>query len=175
MVLRVRDVFLILERVARDGEELVEGQAGVPVQERGRGVGGCEARDAGGERGGGGDGWVGVWVREGEDPCDVAGVGAQVEDVRELALDVLGKMLVVGQRSGIEVTNEEALAEPGGDFVFEIVDLPAVLGVCSGAFFLQVFGVAVEDLEGGGAGGLDGVTAGDECSLSNSRRGEVGT
>ena len=101
VVFGVGDVFLVVEGVARDGEEGVEGQGGVAVQERRGGVGGCEVRDAGGEGWGGGDGGVGVRVGEGEDACDVAGVGAEVEDVRELALDVLGEDDVSGGGVGV--------------------------------------------------------------------------
>ena len=59
------------------------------MEEGGGRVGGCEVGEARGEWGGGGLGGVRVRVGEREDTGDVAGVGAEVEDVGEVAVDVL--------------------------------------------------------------------------------------
>ncbi len=74
---------------AMRGEEGVEGVGRVAVEERGGGVDGGEVRDAGGRgdwgrglAGGGGDG---------ERAGNVAGVSAEVEDRREMPVDVLGR------------------------------------------------------------------------------------
>ncbi len=71
------------------GEEGVERLGGIAMEERRGGVGGGEVRDAGGRgdwgrglAGGGGDG---------ERAGNVAGVGAEVEDHREMPIYVLEK------------------------------------------------------------------------------------
>lgn len=72
--------------------------------------------------------------RFGKGAGNVAAVRAQVENARELAVDV-----------------EEAIDQPPSNFIFEVVRLAAVLGVGGSSFFLEIFDVLVEDLEGRGA------------------------
>ena len=69
------------------GEGGVEGEVGVAVEEGGGPVGGGEGGEAGVQ------GWVGGGGGRGcgEDAGDVAGVGAEVEDGGEMAVDVLDR------------------------------------------------------------------------------------
>ena len=64
---------------------------------------------------------------------------------------------------------EEALAQSESYFVAEVVDVAASFCVGCCALFLQVFRVAVEDLEDGRSGGLDCIAAmlGREDAPSN--------
>lgn len=73
------------EYVALDVDFGVEGLVGVAVKEGGAGFGADEAADAGGAGAGGGG--VGARVREGAG--EVAGVGAEVKDGGEVAVDIL--------------------------------------------------------------------------------------
>ena len=52
---------------------------------------------------------------------------------------------------------EETFAETGSDFIAEIVDSSAAFCVGGCALFLEVFCVAVEDLEVGRSWSLDGI------------------
>ena len=70
----------------------------------------------------------------------VAGIGAKVEHLGKVSLDV-----------------EEPLAEARCDLIAEVVYLSACLGVRGGAFFLLVFGVAIEYLQSRRARRLDGI------------------
>ena len=44
--------------------------------------------------------------------------------------------------------HEETFAEPVGDFIFQIVNLAALFGVSGCSLFLEIFGMAIEDLKG---------------------------
>jgi len=54
---------------------------------------------------------------------------------------------------------EEPLAQAEGDFIAEVIDAATRFCVGRRALTLKVFGRAVEDLDNGGAGGLDCVGA----------------
>lgn len=84
--------FFIGEDVAGEVQLVVEREGGVAVEERGGGVGGGEMRNARGDWGG--FLCVGIWIWEGEGARDVTGVGTEVEDVGEMAIDVLDILLV---------------------------------------------------------------------------------
>lgn len=73
------------EDLAGEVELLVEGEVGIAVEQGGGGVGGGELAHAGGA----GTGVGGVFGGEGQLVGDVAGVCAEVEDVGEVAVDVL--------------------------------------------------------------------------------------
>jgi len=68
-------------------EEGVEGVGGVAVEERGGGVGGGKVREAGG-RGDWGQG-LGGGRGDGKRASNVAGVGAEIEDRREMPIYIL--------------------------------------------------------------------------------------
>lgn len=81
-----------------------------------------------------------------QDLGDVACIRAKIEDVREVAIDI-----------------EQTLAETGCYLIAKVVYSPAGFDVGSCALFLEVFCLAGEDLERGGARGLDGVCTADIC------------
>ena len=88
-VFGIGEVFFVLEGVAREVQQGVEGEGGVTVEGGGGGVGRCEVGEAGGEWGGDGGGRVGVWVWGCEGAGDVAGIGTEVEDGGEVPLYIL--------------------------------------------------------------------------------------
>lgn len=71
------------------GEKGVEGVGGIAMEERRGGVGGGEVREAGGRVGWGRG--LGGWGGDGERASNVAGVGAEIKDRREMSVDVLGR------------------------------------------------------------------------------------
>lgn len=76
---------------------------------------------------------------------------------------------------GLGVAHEQSVAEPRRDFVAQVINFSAGFGVRGCAFFLQVLSVAVEDLEGGCAWGLDGIAAGLKETPSDGWMGKEGS
>lgn len=94
---------------------------------------------------------VGVELRACEGAGEVAAVGAEVEDIRELPLDVLFYLcqcLLRGLgKDCFDVSYQHPLRKSMCDLVLEIVHLTTFVDISGGAVFLYVLGFPVEDLE----------------------------
>lgn len=105
-------------------EQVVEGKRGVAVEECGRGVGRSQVVDTGRQ-------W---WRRGVRGLCKsagyMAGVGADVEDSREVAFDVLKANISLSVLE-VEVRRqyEQSLCQSSGHLIAEIVDLAATFWI----------------------------------------------
>ena len=94
----IREGFFVVQEVAAEGEVRVEGEMRITVEELRGGVGASEVGDAGTDGGRGGSVFhvIGaVGRRAGEGAGNVAGVGTEVEDVSEGAVDVLSPLVLL--------------------------------------------------------------------------------
>lgn len=109
--------------------------------------------------------WVEIW--EGEDAGEVAGVGTEVENFWEVAIDILrmGSDQIVmatgayGELCGM-FTYKQALCQSRGNLISHIIDLSILLHILSSTLLLKILGVGVEDLQGRGIWRLTSIISG---------------
>ena len=94
------------------------------------------------------------WWRGGVRGCGesagyVTGIGAKVEDLWEVAFDVLEMgMSWSPLRLDWKVSHQQSLCQSPCHLFTEVVDPSAAFWIRCGAFSLQVFSMVIEDLEG---------------------------